>query len=75
MKPAFAQWGSLAYTWAVRGQQPVVKTGGKRKGYKVFGLIEYFTGRLFWHGHDGALQCRELLCLPAESAGDRPRSR
>jgi len=50
---SFAQWGSLGYTWAVRGQQPVVKTGGKRKGYKVFGLIDYFTGRLFWHGHEG----------------------
>ena len=50
---SFAQWGSLAYTWAVRGQQPLVKTGGKRKGYKVFGLIDYFTGRLFWHGHEG----------------------
>jgi transposase len=37
---SFAQWGSLGYTWAVRGQQPVVKTGGKRKGYKVFGLID-----------------------------------
>jgi transposase len=50
---SFAQWGSLAYTWAPRGQQPVVKTGGKRKGYKVFGLIDYFTGRLFWQGHTG----------------------
>jgi transposase len=50
---SFAQWGSLAYTWAVRGKQPVVKTGGKRKGYKVFGLIDYFTGRLFWRGHEG----------------------
>jgi transposase len=50
---SFAQWGSLAYTWAVRGQQPQVKTGGKRKGYKVFGLSDYFTGRLFWSGHSG----------------------
>lgn len=48
---SFAQWGSLAYTWARRGQQPLVKTGGKRKGYKVFGLIDYFTGRLFYRGH------------------------
>ncbi len=48
---SFAQWGSLAYTWAPRGQQPVVKTGGKRKGYKVFGLMDYFTGRLFYQGH------------------------
>ena len=50
---SFAQWGSLGYTWALRGQQPVVKTGGKRKGYKVFGLIDYVTGRLFSKGHTG----------------------
>jgi transposase len=50
---SFAQWGSLGYTWAVRGQQPLVKTGGKRKGDKVFGLIDYFSGRLFWSGHSG----------------------
>jgi len=50
---SFAQWGSLGYTWAPRGQQPLVPTGGKRKGYKVFGLIDYFTGRLFAHGHEG----------------------
>ncbi len=50
---SFAQWGSLGYTWAPRGHQPLVKTGGKRKGYKVFGLIDYCTGRLFWSGHSG----------------------
>jgi transposase len=50
---SFAQWGSLGYTWAPRGQQPLVKTGGKRKGYKVFGLIDYVSGRLFWSGHTG----------------------
>src|SRR5262249_28076847 len=33
---SFAQWGSLSYTWARRGQQPEVPTSGKRKGYKVF---------------------------------------
>jgi transposase len=43
---SFPQWGTLTYTWARRGQQPKVKTSGKRKGYKVFGLIEYFTGRV-----------------------------
>jgi len=48
---SFAQWGSLGYTWAPRGQQPLVPTCGKRKGYKVFGLIDYFSGRLFSHGH------------------------
>ncbi len=31
----------------------VVKTTGIRKAYKVFGLIEYFSGRLFHQGVDG----------------------
>ena len=45
---SFAQWGSLAYTWSVIGQQPTIQTSGKRKGYKVFGLIDLFSGRLFY---------------------------
>jgi len=49
---SFPQWGSLTYTWAKRGQQPVVKTSGTRRGYKVFGLIDYFSGRFFYKGHD-----------------------
>jgi transposase len=49
---SFPQWGSLTYTWAKKGHQPVVKTSGKRKGYKVFGLIDYFSGRFFCKGHD-----------------------
>ena len=52
MKPA-SRRGQLTYTWARRGQQPKVKTSGKRKGYKVFGLIEYFTGRFFYQGQEG----------------------
>jgi transposase len=50
---SFAQWGSLSYTWARRGQQPEVPTSGTRKGYKVFGAIEYFSGRLFSQGIEG----------------------
>jgi transposase len=50
---SFAQWGSLSYTWARRGRQPEVSTSGKRKGYKVFGAIEYFSGRLFYQGIEG----------------------
>ena len=50
---SFAQWGSLSYTWTRRGQQPEVPTSGKRKGYKVFGAIEYFSGRLFSQGIEG----------------------
>ena len=52
---SFPQWGSLTYTWAKRGKQPVVKTSGIRKGYKVFGLIDYFSGRFFCNGHEGRL--------------------
>lgn len=52
---SFPQWGTLTRTWAKRGHQPTVKTSGKRKGYKVFGLIDYFTGRFWYQGHDGKL--------------------
>ncbi|MDI6791458.1 MAG: IS630 family transposase [bacterium] len=52
---SFPQWGSLSYTWAKKGQQPVVKTSGVRKGYKVLGLIDYFSGRFFCKGHEGRL--------------------
>jgi len=45
---SFPQWGTLTYTWAKRGQQPTIKTSGIRKGYKVLGLIDYFTGRFFY---------------------------
>jgi transposase len=47
---SFAQWGSLSYSWSVSGQQPTIKTSGKRKAYKVFGLIDLFSGRLFYQG-------------------------
>ena len=50
---SFAQWGSLSDTWARRGRQPEVPTSGKRKGYKVFGAIEYFSGCLFYQGIEG----------------------
>jgi len=49
---SFPQWGSLTYTWAKRGRQPVVKTSGTRRSYKVFGLIDYFSGRFFSKGLD-----------------------
>lgn len=51
---SFLQWGSLSYTWA-KGEQPTVQTSGKRKGYKVFGSIEYFSGRFFCQGGEGRL--------------------
>src|SRR5919199_6969971 len=50
---SFAQWGSLSYTWAPKGQQPEVPTSGKRKAYKVFGLIDYFSGCFFYKAQTG----------------------
>lgn len=52
---SFPQWGTLNYTWARRGQQPVVQTSGKRKGYKVFGLIDYFTGKSYFSAQEERL--------------------
>jgi transposase len=52
---SFPPWGTLTYTWARRGQQSTVKTSGKRKGSKVFGLSAYFTGACFSPGQEGRL--------------------
>lgn len=60
---SFPQWGTLTYTWARRGQQPQVKTSGKRKGYKGFGVIEYFTGRLFYQGQEGRLNSATYIAF------------
>jgi transposase len=53
---SFALWGSLSYTWARKGHQPQVKTTGVRKGYKVFGAIEFFGGRLIYQGTEARFQ-------------------
>jgi transposase len=41
---SFAQWGSLFRTWAPKAKQPQVRTCGKRKGLKMFGVIEVRQG-------------------------------
>lgn len=70
---SFAQWGSLSYTWAIRGQQPVVATSGIRKAYKVFGLLDYFTGQLFYSAHTGrfnaASYCEFLRSVLEQTPG------
>jgi hypothetical protein len=50
---SFPPWGRLSYTWARVGHTPKIQTSGKRQGYQVFGLIEYFSGRLFHQGIEG----------------------
>jgi transposase len=53
---SFALWGSLSYTWGRRGRQPQVPTTGLRKGYKVFGAIEFFSGHLIYQGTEQRFQ-------------------
>lgn len=50
---SFAQWGSLAKTGAPKGKQPVVKTCGKRKGLRMFGVIEFKDGGFFYMECEG----------------------
>jgi transposase len=70
---SFPQWGTLTYTWARRGQQPKVKTSGKRKGYKGFGLIAYFTGRLFYQGQEGRLNSAPYIAFLKGGLGQTTR--
>lgn len=60
---SFPQWGTLTHTWARRGQQPQIQTSGVRKGYKVFGLIDYFSGRFFYQGQEGRLETQAYLAF------------
>jgi transposase len=50
---SFAQWGSLCRTWGPRGKQPQVPTSGKRKGMKVFGVIEVEHGDFLYMECEG----------------------
>lgn len=60
---SFPQWGTLTHTWAPIGEQPKIKTSGKRKGYKIFGLIEYFTGQFFYQGQQGRLNSETYIAF------------
>jgi len=60
---SFPQWGALTYTWAKKGKQPEIKTSGKRKGYKVLGLIEYFSGRFFYQTQEGRLNSEAYIAF------------
>ena len=39
----------------------MIKTSGKRKGYKVFGFIEYFTGKFFSKAQEGRLNSETYI--------------
>lgn len=63
---SFPQWGTLSHTWAKKGHQPVVKTSGIRKSYKVFGLIDYFSGQFFCKGHEDRLNSESYAAFLKE---------
>jgi transposase len=70
---SFAQWGSLSYTWAPKGEQPEVPTSGKRKGYKVFGLIDYFSGRFFYKAQEGRFNSESYAAFLLDVLGQTRR--
>jgi transposase len=67
---SFPQWGSLNYTWSKKGVQPVVKTSGSRRGYKVFGLIEYFSGKFYSKGHEGRFNSDSYMAFLKDVLGN-----
>jgi transposase len=71
---SFPQWGTLSYTWSRRGRQPEVKTSGKRKAYKVFALIDYFTGKLFYQATEARLSSETYAAFLTQvlAKSDRP---
>src|SRR5918992_3068127 len=69
---SFAQWGSLSYTWAPKGQQPEVPTSGKRKAYKVFGLIDYFSGKFFYKAHTGRFNSQSYAAFLLDVLSQTP---
>lgn len=51
----------MGYTWAPSGEPPLIKTIGQRNAYKVFGAIDFFSGRLFYQGLVGKLNAASYL--------------
>ena len=50
---SLAQWGSLSYPWAPKGEPPAVPTRGQRKGDQVLGRIDSGSGPFFSKTHAG----------------------
>ena len=58
---SFAQWGSLGRTWAPTGKQPTIKTSGKRKGLKIFGVIELVSGNFIYQECEGKFNGKSYI--------------
>lgn len=59
----FPMWGSRGFTWARKGIQPLIKTSGRRKNLKVFGAIDYFSGRLIYKTEEAKLQSSSYIAF------------
>ena len=57
------QGGTRTDTWARRGQQPQVKTSGKRQGYKGLGWIADCTGQFVYQGQEGRLNATAYVAF------------
>jgi transposase len=58
---SFALWGSLGYTWTLKGKQALVETTGQRKKLKVFGALDYFTGMFTFSTLEGKLNSDSFI--------------
>lgn len=59
----FPMWGSRGCTWSRKGIQPLVKTSGIRKNLKVFGAIDYFSGRLIYKTEEQKLESSSYIAF------------
>lgn len=50
---SFALWGSLSKTWGTVGKQVKVHTKGSRRGLKMFGVIDLFSGDFIYEEAEG----------------------
>ena len=58
---SFPMWGSLSHTWSRKGHQPTIKTSGRIKGHKIFGLISYADGKFFSSGIAGRFNSESYI--------------
>ena len=51
----------MGYTWGLAGKQPLVKTTGRRKNLKAFGVIDYFSGRFVFQTEENKLNSNSYI--------------
>ena len=72
---SFALWGSLSKTWGAVGKQVKVHTKGSRRGLKMFGVIDLFSGDFIYEEAEGRfnnVSYRNFLEKVMHEYPDRP---